>query len=224
MIFKETSPVTERRSTPKPTALWQSGVQSLDIMPVDQIIEITSASRARRIKRRGFAAMITIEDPALRTSKRVRFHREPHPHHLVLAFEDLDAPTTAIITASPNQVAQAIEFGRLHRTGAMLIHCHAGIARSTAVALAIIADRLGAGQEQAALARLLHIQPYAVPNLLVVAHADHALGRDGLLLRTVTDWDAGLTWNQHRRDLNNRAILEYYERAGPAWSTLDKAR
>lgn len=62
---------------------------------VDQTIEITGASRARRIKRR-FEAVITIEDPALPAARRVRFHRLPHPAHLALAFEDLDAPTDTI--------------------------------------------------------------------------------------------------------------------------------
>jgi predicted protein tyrosine phosphatase len=187
-------------------------------MPINQIIEITGASRARRIKRRGFSAMITIEDPALPARKRVRFHREPRPHHLVLAFEDLDTPTDAIITASREQIAAAIEFGRAHRTGAMLIHCHAGIARSTAVALAIIADRLGPGQEEIALAELLKLQQWAVPNLHVVRLADSILGREGRLLQIVTDWDAGISWNQHRRQENKEAILAFYKEQGPVWS------
>lgn len=184
---------------------------------VDQTIEITGASRARRIKRR-FGAVITIEDPALPAARRVRFHRLPHPAHLVLAFEDLDAPTDTIITASREQIVAAIEFGRANRTGAMLIHCHAGIARSTAVALAIIADRLGAGQEEVALAELLKLQAMAVPNLRVAALADDILGRQGRLLEVVTDWDAGIRWNQYRRQKNKEAVLAFYREQGPVWS------
>ena len=184
---------------------------------IDQTIEITSASRARRVKRR-FTAVLTIEDPALPTARRVRFHRVPHPAHLVLAFEDLDTPTTSIITASREQIAAAIEFGRANQTGALLVHCHAGISRSTAVALAIIADRLGSGQEKVALAELLNLQAMAVPNLQVVALADDILGREGRLLQVVTDWDSGIGWNQHRRKKNREAVLQFYGEQGHVWS------
>lgn len=189
----------------------------------DQTIEITGASRARRIKRR-FAAVITIEDPATPTSRRVRFHRNPHPAHLVLVFEDLDKVHESVITASESQVASALEFARANCVGPLLIHCHAGIARSTAVALAIIADRIGADKEGLAIAELLKLQPRAVPNLLVVTHADRLLGRGGKLLKTVKDWDSSAAWNRRRRQVNEEAVLEYYERAGPSWATLNKAR
>lgn len=183
----------------------------------DQTIAIASASRARRIKRR-YAAVITIEDPALPTARRVRFHRVPHPAHLVLAFEDLDTPTTSIITASRKQIAAAIEFGRANQTGALLVHCHAGISRSTAAALAIIADRLGPGREEVALVELLKLQPMAVPNLHVIALADDILGRDGRLLRVVTDWDSRISWNRYRRQQNQEAVLAFYGEQGPVWS------
>lgn len=173
------------------------------------VIEITGASRARRIKRR-FEAVITIEDPGLPIGRRVRFHRTPHPAHLVLTFEDLDEPCPPIITASESHVMAAINFVRERPVGALLVHCHAGIGRSTAIALAIIADRLGPGHERRALEEMLHLQRRAVPNLLVVRHADAVLGRDGVLLRVVEEWDSQSPRNRHRRALNREAVLDAY--------------
>jgi predicted protein tyrosine phosphatase len=75
------------------------------------------------------------------------------------------------------QFARAVDPEREH----LLVHCHVGIGRTTAVALAIITDRLGRSREGAALAELLRIGPQAVPNLPVLALADEILGRVGAL-------------------------------------------
>jgi predicted protein tyrosine phosphatase len=61
----------------------------------------------------------------------------------------------------------------------------AGIGRSGAARLAILADRLGPGQEADALAQLLTIRPEAVPNLALTRAADQVLGRGGRLTATV---------------------------------------
>lgn len=177
-------------------------------------IEITSASRARRIKRR-FEAVITIEDPDQAPSHRVRFHTPPIPPHLVLQFEDLDEPHDGIRTATVDQVSAAIAFARENQHATLLVHCHAGIARSTAISLAIITDRLGAGQEAAALAEVVRLQQFAVPNLIVVGHADAILGRDGALIGTVLNWDTGREWNADRRKTNRDAILAHYAKLTP---------
>jgi predicted protein tyrosine phosphatase len=173
---------------------------------VPESICIASANRPKRIKR-AFDAVITIEDPRTPNSRRLRFHSTPHPPHLVLRFEDLDQPHERIETASMDHIQATLEFGREHRDAKLLVHCHAGIARSTAAALAIIADRLGAGRELDALRAMLLLQLEAVPNLLIISHADRLLDRGGRLLQVVTDWDAGLEWNQRRRSLNRQAVL-----------------
>lgn len=167
---------------------------------------------ARRHKR-DFAAVITCEDPD--KFRGLRFWREPHPDHLVLRFVDLDTPAPPphdtelrFRLATRAQVEDAIAFGRDRAN--LLVHCQVGVARSTAIALAILADRLGAGQEQAALDALLAVRPEAVPNLHVVALADDVLGRDGRLLATVVAWDQGLPDNQTRRRANRQAHFQHY--------------
>lgn len=142
-------------------------------------VTITTLNRARRTKRR-HDAVLTIEDPGQRNP--LRFHVSPHPEHLVMKFEDVDFAEPTLALPREEHVAAALDFGRRHRDGSMLVHCKAGIARSTALALAIIADRLGGGREKDAVAELLAVRSEAVPNLLILAMADALLARDGALV------------------------------------------
>ncbi len=142
-------------------------------------VAVTTLNRARRTKRR-YEAVITIEDPGQRNP--LRFHVCPHPEHLVMKFEDVDFRAQGIALPRQEHVAAAVEFSRRHPEGSILVHCKAGIARSTALALAIIADRLGPGHEGEAVAELLEIRPEAAPNLLMLDMADELLDRCGALV------------------------------------------
>jgi predicted protein tyrosine phosphatase len=76
--------------------------------------------------------------------------------------------------------------------GTVLVHCEAGISRSSAAALVLYACWLGPGKEREALQRVLAQRPVAWPNRLMVAHADRLLGRDGRLLEVVSRyWERG---------------------------------
>ena len=68
-------------------------------------------------------------------------------------------------------------------SGTLLIHCEAGISRSTATALIIYACWLGQGREDEAMERVIAQRPYAIPNRRMVALADTLLALEGNLLR-----------------------------------------
>jgi predicted protein tyrosine phosphatase len=68
-------------------------------------------------------------------------------------------------------------------TGTLLIHCEAGVSRSTATALIMYACWLGRGREDEAMQRLMAQRPFAIPNRRMVALADRYLALDGRLLR-----------------------------------------
>lgn len=125
----------------------------------------------------GFDAVISIED--VETSARLR--RLPGRPQLVLAFDDLDHDDGETVVASAAQLRAALAFARIHRGGGLLVHCQAGLCRSPAVALAVLADRLGPGAEDDAVRRLFAIRPGCGPNLVALAAADEALGRGGRL-------------------------------------------
>jgi predicted protein tyrosine phosphatase len=84
-------------------------------------------------------------------------------------------------------VEQVIDFGRqvAHEGGRLLVHCEAGISRSSAAALTLFATWLGTGKEQEAVDKTYAVQPHAWPNSQLVEHADELLGRDGALIAVV---------------------------------------
>ena len=72
-------------------------------------------------------------------------------------------------------------------SGTLLIHCEAGVSRSTATALIMYASWLGRGREDEAMRRVIAQRPYAMPNRRMVALADRLLGLDGRLLQARDD-------------------------------------
>jgi len=70
-------------------------------------------------------------------------------------------------------------------TGRILIHCEAGISRSTAAALIMYSVWLGPGREREAMVRVLAQRPIAIPNRRMVEIADRLLGRNGGLVEAL---------------------------------------
>ena len=79
-------------------------------------------------------------------------------------------------------------------SGILLIHCEAGISRSTATALIIYACWLGPGREDEAMQRVGAQRPYAIPNRRMVAIADNLLALDGRLLQARDNWLTSPDW------------------------------
>lgn len=144
------------------------------------MIDILPLSSARRHKRR-YDAVITVEDPGIRAVKRLRFHNTPHPDHLVLRCEDIDDRDDTIAVPHPSHMAAALAFARANAGARLMVHCHAGVCRSTAIGLAILAEKFGAGAEERAVMALLETNPDAVPNLCMLEDADALLCRAGAL-------------------------------------------
>jgi predicted protein tyrosine phosphatase len=69
--------------------------------------------------------------------------------------------------------------------GATLIHCQAGISRSTAAAFTVVSRVLGPGREIEALDLVLRLRPIAFPNLRIVQLADELLERQGAMSRAL---------------------------------------
>jgi len=69
--------------------------------------------------------------------------------------------------------------------GKVLVHCEAGVSRSSAAALIMYAYWFGAGQEQQALERVLQQRPVARPNSLMFFIADKLMERGGRLVKAV---------------------------------------
>ena len=70
-------------------------------------------------------------------------------------------------------------------SGKILIHCEAGVSRSSAAALIMYACWLDIGREREAMARVLAQRPIAIPNRRMVGLGDRLLNRGGRLLEVL---------------------------------------
>jgi predicted protein tyrosine phosphatase len=106
--------------------------------------------------------------------------------HLRLAFHDIVEPTAGLIAPDTAVVNAILAFAR---DGAnerpLLIHCWAGISRSSAAAYIIACDR-NPGHEQAIADELRARSAYVTPNRWMVALADDVLNRNGAMTAAIT--------------------------------------
>jgi predicted protein tyrosine phosphatase len=105
--------------------------------------------------------------------------------HLLIRFDDVVAEYPGFEACTPQHIATVLEFGeRVHAAPGshVLVHCHAGISRSTAAA-AILMCQHAPGQEEEAFLKLLGMRKHGWPNTRMVEFADDLLKRDGALMR-----------------------------------------
>ena len=106
--------------------------------------------------------------------------------HLHLAFNDIDAPRDGLIAPDTTMIAAIIDFGRsVSDDRPLLIHCWAGISRSSAAAY-IIACAHNPGNERPIADDLRRRAPFATPNVLMVTLADDLLSRNGRMIDAIT--------------------------------------
>jgi predicted protein tyrosine phosphatase len=111
---------------------------------------------------------------------------DPH-FRATFRFHDAIEPAQGVVLPGRADIEAILAFGReAGDVSHLLIHCHAGISRSTAAMLMILAQAYPRESEDAAGERLLAIRPQAWPNSRMIAFADELLGRDGRLTAAVS--------------------------------------
>lgn len=117
----------------------------------------------------------------------------PKAKRLHLLFNDIIEPQDDLILPTAQHVADLLAFGRdWDRRSPMLVHCWAGISRSTAAAYILASDHRGAGSETELATRLRAASPTATPNRLLVALADEILGRSGAMTAAINEIGRGM--------------------------------
>lgn len=108
-------------------------------------------------------------------------------HHLKLAFDDIDYPIEDLAPPQPEHVEQLIRFvSDWDRASPMLIHCWAGVSRSTASAF-ITACLHNPDADEGEIARAIRAaSDTAKPNRRLVEFADDILGRKGRMVDAVS--------------------------------------
>ena len=138
---------------------------------------------AAQVAARGPSHLITLLSPpeTLPTPAGIAATR-----HLRLSVHDIDMPMADMIAPSAVLVERILEFGEGWDAAApMLIHCWAGISRSTAAAFTLACARNPDADEIAIAMRLRAASVTAYPNRRIVALADDILGRQGRMLAAV---------------------------------------
>lgn len=101
--------------------------------------------------------------------------------HLKLHFHDITEPMEGYILPDRVHLETLLEFSqRWQQSGPLVIHCYAGVSRSTAAALAVLCS-YNEGREQDAAHLLRARAPHAFPNRRMIDLADDLLACGGRL-------------------------------------------
>lgn len=107
-------------------------------------------------------------------------------NHLHVAIHDIVAPAEGMTLPAEEHVHAYLGFmSRWDRTAPVVVHCFAGISRSTAAAFSALCAARPDLDEEAVALRLRARSPEATPNIRFVALADAILGRDGRMVRAI---------------------------------------
>jgi predicted protein tyrosine phosphatase len=149
------------------------------------MIIVTSLSAAQQqLNMHGAQRAISILSPEMQ-----------HPHfaslaegqHLRLTFHDVAHASVGLEAPTHKDAERLIAFiSAWDQQAPMLIHCWAGISRSTASAYVALC-LLRAQDDELMLARELRAaSPSATPNRMIVSQVDDILGRNGRMVKAVT--------------------------------------
>jgi predicted protein tyrosine phosphatase len=107
-------------------------------------------------------------------------------NHLWLHLHDISTPQEGYVAPQAEHVEQLIAFvQRWPRERALVIHCYAGISRSSAAAFVSVCALSPASDERAIAIALRGASATATPNIRIVAIADQLLARRGRMVEAV---------------------------------------
>lgn len=114
-------------------------------------------------------------------------------NHLFLGFNDIDEPLEGLQLPGEQHVREFISFvENWDQVAPMIVHCWAGVSRSTAGAM-IATCFLRPDLDETLVATTIRARsPEATPNKRLVALADYVLGREGRMLAAVNDIGRGI--------------------------------
>ncbi len=129
----------------------------------------------------GVGCVVSILDPDFPDP--VAFHHYPPHRRILYRFDDVVRDRAGVVAPAVANVHAILDLGREMASEPVehvLIHCHAGVSRSTAAAIILMVQD-NPGREAEAFAELSRIRPRSWPNALMLTLADAILARDGAL-------------------------------------------
>jgi predicted protein tyrosine phosphatase len=106
--------------------------------------------------------------------------------HLRLRLDDISEPIDGYTVPAEEHIAELLTFVRQwDRAAPLVMHCYAGVSRSTAGAFVSVCA-LNPKRAEADIARdIRRLSPTATPNIRIVALADQMLGRNGRMVTAI---------------------------------------
>lgn len=130
----------------------------------------------QRVKAVNATHLITMLDPG---DKIWRPSRIPRENHLWLAFKDEEDPTSRF-APTEEHCKIILEFGaNLPSDSVTVVHCFAGMCRSTSSAFALFVQKHGLDSIWIGRQWLQEDRPQAMPNMLMAKHFDKLLNANG---------------------------------------------
>ena len=111
-----------------------------------------------------------------------------HPdHHLRLPINDISEPVAGLVAPATKHVDKLISFVNTIWPGnvPLVIHCWAGVSRSTAAAFITLCMKNSQTSEISIAEQLRDASPWAAPNPRLVALADARLSRNGRMIKAI---------------------------------------
>ena len=107
-------------------------------------------------------------------------------NHLILGLDDITAPMDGYIMPCEEHIDKLNDFVRdWELARPLVVHCYAGISRSTAAAYVAACAINGHRSELAIAHELRRASATATPNARIVALGDRMLGRDGRMVAAI---------------------------------------
>jgi predicted protein tyrosine phosphatase len=114
-------------------------------------------------------------------------------NHLLLDMDDINEHMDGYVVPAEAHVGDLLRFVRAWpREAPLVVHCYAGISRSTAGAF-VTACALNPRRDEMLIARALRdASPTAMPNRRIVSLADRMLGRNGRMVMAIEQIGPGM--------------------------------
>lgn len=139
-----------------------------------------------RFRQCGFSHIVSIMDPGSAVPEVFKSF-DPH-ERLDLRFHDIIDQQAEMVVPNSDHIGELLRFGEAMIAAKspvkLLVHCHAGVSRSSAAAVLLLAGAQPDAPERA-LAQLLSVAPNAWPNLRMIELGDARIDCRGRLISAV---------------------------------------
>jgi predicted protein tyrosine phosphatase len=116
--------------------------------------------------------------------------------HLRLHLHDVHECAPGQVAPTPKHIDQLLAFlGKWQRSSPLLVHCRAGIGRSTATAFIAACVHNQNVDERTIALELRRVSALARPNQALIGLADAAMGRNGRMARAIEETGRDLRWH-----------------------------